>query len=472
MNAREFTLGVVVLGIATALLVGCRYHHKRHYAPMPTVMFTSPAQATAINFGQAVSVAWTSSYATSCSAMTSGAMGGGFTGSQSVNGTATVVPTGPGSFTYTLTCMGAGGPVSATTPTVTVNPSILSTLSTTKIITIGSTVDPIEKGRNPYGLVLAPATAGLITAGDLVICNFNDGATNTPGLGTTIVGLHPTPGATPYRIAQSQALQGCNALTMLPDDSISAGAYLSNQNPLVTANGVVNNPFAADTFHEPWGEAYAPANGQNAAALYISNVDSGSIDRISLSGDTQSTFTEIATGFCGSGPPGAVFAPSGLTYDASIDTLYIVDTSSNSVLAFSKVSSIGADGVVANGQCTSVATPPTPALTFSGPSASSARVIAQGSPLIAPISAALLSDGDLIVGNGDININILAGQMPNLAMEISPVLPGGFVGQPVQLDTSGTPGALFGIAATVDGQGTEIVYFNDDHTSTVLSLTK
>jgi hypothetical protein len=428
MNAREFTLGVVVLGIATALLVGCRYHHKRHYAPMPTVMFTSPAQATAINFGQAVSVAWTSSYATSCSAMTSGAMGGGFTGSQSVNGTATVVPTGPGSFTYTLTCMGAGGPVSATTPTVTVNPSILSTLSTTKIITIGSTVDPIEKGRNPYGLVLAPATAGLITAGDLVICNFNDGATNTPGLGTTIVGLHPTPGATPYRIAQSQALQGCNALTMLPDDSISA--------------------------------------------LYISNVDSGSIDRISLSGDTQSTFTEIATGFCGSGPPGAVFAPSGLTYDASIDTLYIVDTSSNSVLAFSKVSSIGADGVVVNGQCTSVATPSTPPLTFSGPSASSARVIAQGNPLIAPISAALLSDGDLIVGNGDININILAGQMPNLAMEISPVLPGGFVGQPVQLDTSGTPGALFGIAATVDGQGNQIVYFNDDHTSTVLSLTK
>jgi hypothetical protein len=127
---------------------------------------------------------------------------------------------------------------------------------------------------------------------------------------------------------------------------------------------------------------------------------------------------------------------------------------------------------VVSGQCTSVATPPTPALTFSGPSASSARVIAQGSPLIAPISAALLSDGDLIVGNGDININILAGQMPNLAMEISPVLPGGFVGQPVQLDTSGTPGALFGIAATVDGQGTEIVYFNDDHTSTVLSLTK
>jgi hypothetical protein len=165
-----------------------------------------------------------------------------------------------------------------------------------------------------------------------------------------------------------------------------------------------------------------------------------------------------------------VFAPAGLTYDASIDTLYIVDTSSNSVVAFAKVSGIGAGGIVVNGQCSSAASPPTPTPTFGGPSAASARVIAHGSPLIAPISAALLADGDLIVGNGDINIE--AGQTPNLAVEISPVLPGGFVGEPVQLDTSGTPGALFGIAATVDAQGDQIVYFNDDNTNSVMLLTK
>lgn len=65
-----------------------------------------------------------------------------------------------------------------------------------------------------------------------------------------------------------------------------------------------------------------------------------------------------------------------------------------------------------------------------------------------------------------------AGQTPNLVVEVSPVLPGGFVGQPVQLDTSGTPGALFGIVATVDGSGNQLVYFNDDNTSTVMLLTK
>jgi hypothetical protein len=357
---------------------------------------------------------------------------------------------------------------SATTSTVTVNPSILSSLSLKGITTIGSTIDPIEKGGNPYGLTIAPATSGLITAGDLVVCNFNDGATNTQGLGTTIVGLHPTPGASPYRIAQSALLQGCNSLTMLPDDSISAAAYSANQNPLVTAAGVVNTPFAADTFAHPWGEAYVAATGENPAALYVSDVG-GSIDRITLNGDAQTAVTAIASGFCGSGVPGAVYGPAGLTYDASIDTLYIVDTSSNSVIAFANVSSIGTAGVVVGGECQSVSTPPTPEPTFGGPSASSARVIAHGGSFIAPLSAALLSDGDLIVGNAD--INIAGGQMPNMAFEISPVLPGGFVGQPVQLDTSGVAGALFGIATAVDDQGNQIVYFNDDNTNAVMMLT-
>ena len=308
----------------------------------------------------------------------------------------------------------------------------------------------------------------MITAGDLLVCNFNNAPpANVQGQGTTIVGLHPMAGATPYRIAQSASLRGCEALATLPDGSIAAAAFVANQNPLVSAAGVVKTPFAMDGFMGPWGEAYVAATASHSAAIYVSDF-SGAIDRIELDGDVQNGFIQIATGFCTSGSPGAIFAPAGLTYNASIDTLYIVDTSSNSVIAFTNVSGIGAGGVVVNGQCSSVAAPPTPAPTFSGPSASAARVIAHGGPLIAPISAALLADGDLIVGNGDINIG--AGQMPNLAVEISPVLPGGFVGQPLQLDTSGTSGALFGIAAMVDAQGRQVVYFNDDNTNTVEML--
>jgi hypothetical protein len=483
MRVRALTVGIAVCAVVISVVAACGGGYGGgsmgggggmgggygggNNNPAPTAAFTTPTQAASINFGQAVKLAWTSTYATSCTASASSMTAGSFSGSQAVNGQASPVPTAPGSVTYTLTCSGAGGMMKATSPTVTVNPSILSRLASVKATTIGSTIDPIEKGGNPYGLALARATAGSITAGDLVVCNFNDGATNTQGMGTTIVGLHPTAGATPYRIAQNAKLQGCNALAVLPDDSIAAAAFSANQVPLVSAAGAVTTPFAADGFTSPWGMAYAAANGGKPAALYVADL-SGSIDRIELNGDAQTSFTQIATSFCGTGTPGSVFAPAGLTYDPSIDTLYVIDTSSNSVVALANVSAIGAGGVVVNGQCKSVAAPPTPAPTFTGPSAASARVVAHGGLFISPISAALLADGDLIVTNGD--VNIAAGQMPNLAVEVSPVLPGGFVGDPVQLDTSGTPGALFGLAATVDGQGHQIVYFDDDNTNTVMML--
>lgn len=249
--------------------------------PMPTVTFSAPTQASTISLGQGVMLAWTSTYASSCTATASSMIGGSFTGTQPASGQVTVVPTGSGTVSYTLMCTGTGGSASATTQTVTVNPSILSTLASAKAVTIGSTLDPIEKGGNPYGLALAPVSAGLMTAGDLVVCNFNDGATNTQGLGTTIVGLHPAPGATPYRIAQSSKLQGCNALAMLPDGSISAAAFSANQNPLVSPAGAVTTPFAADSFAGPWGQAYVPANGNTPAAIYVADVG-GSIERIAL----------------------------------------------------------------------------------------------------------------------------------------------------------------------------------------------
>jgi hypothetical protein len=444
--------------------------------PPPTVAFSTPVQGQSINLGQAVKLAWSSNYATSCTASASSPTGGTFTGSQSPSGQMSVVPIATGSVTYTLSCTGAGGTMTATSPTVTVNPSILSQLASVKAVTIGTTVltappaPTAAAGQaNPYGLAIAPVTAGLITAGDLVVCNFD--ATTNPanpqGTGTTIVGLHPTAGATPYLIANDANLKGCNALAVLADDSIAAAAWSTNLNPLVSPSGVVGTPFGGDTFVEPWGEAYVAANGANPAALYVSNTD-GSIDRIELNGDAQTAFAKIATGFCTTGTPGSIYAPTGLTYDPSIDTLYIVDTSSNSVVAFANVSSIAAGGVVVNGACGSPVNPPTPVPTFSGTSASSARVVAHGAPLFTPITAALLADGDLIVTNGDVNIG--TGQMPNLAIEISPVLPGGFVGQPLQLDTSGTPGALFGLAATVDSGGHQIIYFNDDNTNMVMML--
>jgi len=481
--------GTVLSGLLASAIVGCGgggggggYGSTMGSTmPAPTVSFTQPAAAATINFGQGLTVAWSSAYATSCTAKTSSATGGAFTGSQKMSGTLMLVPTAPGSYTYTLSCTGTGGTKSGSA-SVTVTPNLLTALAPTgAITTVGSTVDPGNGDQNPYGLVVAPATAGLITKGDLVVCNFNNAtnnSTNPPtgnvqGTGTTIIGLHPAAGSAPYRIAQSADLQGCNALTMLPDDSISAAGWMSNMNPLVSAGGSVAAPFASDTFVGTWGEAYVAATATQPAAIYVSNAPGGAVtaggtvDRISLNVDAQKSFTEIVTGICSGGAPGAIVGPAGLTYDPASDTLYVVATSSASVIAIAGVSSIQQDGVIVNGQC-STATMPTPVPTFSGPSMTSARVIAHGAPFNTPLSTALLKNGDLVVGNADIGISTPS-TTTNQLIEVSPVLPGGFVGQPLQID-SGMPGAIFGIAAAVDAQGNQVIYFNNDNNNAVMQL--
>ncbi|HEY8026417.1 MAG TPA: hypothetical protein VIF60_17880, partial [Burkholderiaceae bacterium] len=457
---KRLTAIFISIGLAIGL-AGCSGGGSGNH--MPTVTFSSPASAMAINLGQSLTLTWASTDATSCTASASNSSAGNFSGPQATSGSVVVAPTATGSATYMLSCTGAGGTGSVTSAAVTVNPSILSSLS--KIATIGSTLDPLENGGNPYGLAIAPVSSGSISAGDLVVCNFNDGATNTQGLGTTIVGLHPVAGAMPYRIAQSPQLLGCSAVAMLPDDSIAAAAFSSNLVPLVTSAGAVTNPFAANSFQGPWGQTYAPSMSGRPAALYVSSQTNGSIARITLSGDTQTGFVEIAKGFCGSGAPGGLFAPAGLTYDPSIDTLYIVDSSSYSVVAFANVSTIGAEGIVVNGNCSGTAHTPTPVPTFAGSSATSARVIASGGQFNGPISAALLMDGTLVVANGDLD----GPPTNNLLIEISPAI--GFVGAHIQLD-NGAAAALFGLAAKVDSDGNQVIYFNDDNDNTVKVLSK
>src|SRR5258707_10409050 len=362
MSLRDSMWRKVSSGLWVSVLAGCGGGGGGYGSmmPAPTVNFSMPAAAATINFGQAVTVAWTTANATSCTAMTSSAAGGAFNGSEMLSGSQTVVPTAAGSYTYTLSCTGTGGTKSASA-SVTVTPNLLNALAPatgTAIAMVGSTVDPTNGDQNPYGLVVAPATAGLITKGDLVVCNFNNATitTTTPpsgnvqGMGTTIIGLHPGTGSKPYRIAQSADLLGCNALTMLPDDGISAAAWTSNLNPLVSATGTVGKPFAGDMFNDPWGEAFVAATATQPAALYISNAPNnggvvagpgtatlpGTIDRITLdANNVQMGFTEIVTGFCSGGTAGTKIGAPGATYYPSSDTPYVIRTRLHNVIATS-----------------------------------------------------------------------------------------------------------------------------------------
>jgi hypothetical protein len=322
-----------------------------------------------------------------------------------------------------------------------------------KTTTIGSTVDPLNGDQNPYGLDVAPADAGLLHRGDLVVCNFNDAA-NVQGNGTTIVALRPHAGATPLRVAQNAGLQGCDALALGPTDNIWAAAFAANDNPIVSPAGAFLTGLPAGPWHGPFGEAFSPRTGPfGNGAFYVTNAGDGSVVRVNLT-THGFTFDVIATGFAvNGGAPGSILGPSGLQYDNEHDRLWIVDGADNSLTALQFVSFIPAGGVVAH-----------PNGTFTGPARKLAHRVFAGPPLNGPISSALLPGGHLALGN------TLDPNGTNLMVEITPR---GRIVATKNVDT-GPGAALFGMVATgrSDDRDDVKLYFNDDNDNTVKVLTR
>ncbi len=311
-----------------------------------------------------------------------------------------------------------------------------------KEVVIGSTVDPKLGQLNPYGLTVAPATTGDFTKGDLVVCNFNDKA-NVQGTGYTIVALHPKAGSKPLLVSDSKKLLGCDALALGPADDIWAAAWTANDNPIVSASGKLEGNIKGKPFNHPFGQIFAqPIHGN--AVFYESNAGVGTVVRINLG--TSFTYDVIAKGFAvNHGMPGSILAPSGLTYDASIDTLYVVDGTNNTVVAFKNVSTIPNGGIIVEKG----------GKTFKGPSAGDARLLFAGPPLNGPISAALLANGNIAVGN----TSNPSGQ--NIIVEISR---SGKVMDTRNVD-KGAPGAIFGMVATGRFASDTKLYFNDDNSN-------
>jgi hypothetical protein len=218
----------------------------------------------------------------------------------------------------------------------------------------------------------------------------------------------------------------------------------ANDNPIVSDTGKILDPINNFAWTGPWGQAFV-SGPQSPAAFYESNVNNGSIVRINL-GSTF-TFDTIATGFpVNHGVPGSILAPSGLTYDPQRDLLYIVDGATNALISISNPATIPNGGIVVKDGY------------VGGAYASRVSVVYHGAPLRKPISAALLYNGDIVVGN----------TANNNLVEITPS--GSVVGQKV-LDT-GAAGALFGIVATGTSTATTKVYFNDDNDRSLLGFAR
>ncbi len=127
----------------------------------------------------------------------------------------------------------------------------------------------------------------------------------------------------------------------------------------------------------------------------------------------------------------------------TVDTLYFVDGKNNTLVAFSNVTKIPAGGIQAkkNG------------MEFTGPNASDARIVFSGKPLNGPISTALLSNGNLVIGN------TLDPDGQNLMVEIA--VDGTLLD--VKNVDKGPAGSIFGMVATGTSDADTKVYFNDDN---------
>lgn len=339
-------------------------------------------------------------------------------------------------------------------------PSILATLNTAT--TIGSTVDPNTGDVNPYGLDIAPADSGLIHRGDLVVCDFNNNQ-NVQGTGNSIIALAPQAGSSPRHITTNAALLGCTENVQTRDGTIWVTAFVAPDVAIVSPAGNLLNTLSGSPFTAPFGITQVrhdddQGNGDdNAQAVgdpvfYESDATTGAIVRI-RAGRSGVHTDVIATGFAvNNGVPGTELGPSGLQYEPTHDRLYIVDGTNNTLVEFRHVSTIPAGGIIVGSNGTS----------FSGPFAHRARLVFSGAPLNAPISSALLPNGNIAIGNtGD-----PAGQ--NLMVEVTPH---GKVVNVKNVDT-GAGGAIFGMTSTTGHQNGFVLYFNDDNANTVVSLTR
>jgi sugar lactone lactonase YvrE len=181
--------------------------------------------------------------------------------------------------------------------------------------------------------------------------------------------------------------------------------------------------------------------------VFESNANSGTVVRMDIKNGTVAATDTIATGFSpNTGVPGSILGASGLTYNPAGDILYVVDGVNNRLVAFTGATNIPPDGITVT------------ATGFSGPSSSQARVVYSGNPINAPVSAALLVNGNVIVGN----------TADNNMVEISP---SGRLLATRNVDTGAT-GAIFGIVTTGTTAVNQKIYFNDDNTNTVVLISQ
>jgi len=213
------------------------------------------------------------------------------------------------------------------------------------VVTV-STV-PSNGDVNPYGVAFVPVgfpTGGALAPGDILVSNFNNNQ-NLQGTGTTIVRIRN--GAASLFFQGQSPLGLSTALKVLKAGYVLVGNFPSVDGTCNTAqdgsilvinsNGVLLGPIVNNQMIVgPWDAALHDSG--SSAQLFIANALNGTISRLHLTassnGVTVQSAITIASGYKFQCDPAAfVDAPTGLTYDAATDTLYVASTLDNAVFA-------------------------------------------------------------------------------------------------------------------------------------------
>ena len=336
--------------------------------------------------------------------------------------------------------------------------SVIGGFST--ITTVASTV-PANGDVNPYGIAVVPQTLGDLTAGHVLISNFN-AASNLQGTGTTIVEISPGGSRTLFAHVDADSLRGrcpggvglTTALSILPRGFVVVGSLPTTDGTAATAeagclivlnrDGHVVETISGQHVNGPWDMTAVPT--EDGAALFVTNVlngtvaaggvvvNRGTVVRMDLriepgEAPEVSSSTVIGSGFSERTDPAAlVIGPTGVGLGRD-GTLFVADSLDNRVTAI-------------------------PGALTRHDTAFTGRDVTSGGAISDPLGLTIAPNGDILTVDGaDGNLVETTPSGTQVAVKV--------------LDSSGSPpgsGALFGLAITPHRDG---VYFVDDATNTL-----